>query len=374
MELEISQSVFQEALSRVQGVIDRRSTVALLSHVLVEALENTVRLTASDNEISLTAEYPATISRPGSLCLPARQLHEIIKNLPDNKPVVLKEINNSWLEITCGTSYFRVVGLSSDGFPGMPRLRATSEIKLPAGGLGELIRAVYFSISTDDTRYGLNGALLSMDDEDNGSGLRLVSTDGHRLSISRYHDRLEGTLAGSYLLPRKGLQELRKLCDVAPSDGEVQVRLADDGAIFDLGQMSFFMRLLEGEFPDYRQVVPERSQRELTLDKGELTRALRRVSILSSEKTHSVRFVVEADRLQLLTSSPDLGEAREEVPARVVGGALSIGFNARYFLDALDVLAESEVLLLMGDSLHPALIRGARSDQHMYVVMPMRIE
>lgn len=373
MEFEISQSVFQEALSRVQGVIDRRSTVVLLSNVLVEALESSIRLTASDNEISLTAEYPATIRSGGSLCLPARQLYEIIKNLPD-KPVTLKEINNSWLEITCGTSYFRVAGLSSDGFPGLPKLRTTSEIKLPAAGLGELIRAVYFSISTDDTRYGLNGALLSSDDEDQGTGLRLVSTDGHRLSISRYNDRLEGSLGGAYLLPRKGLQELRKLCDTAPSDRDVEVKLAEDGAIFNLGQTSFFMRLLEGEFPDYRQVVPERSQRELTLDKGELTRALRRVSILSSEKTHSVRFVVEANRLELLSSSPDLGEAREEVSAVVNGGALSIGFNARYFLDALEVLSEAEVMLLMGDSLQPALIRGARSDQHMYVVMPMRIE
>lgn len=371
MEFVIAREEFVRALERVQGIVDKRNTVPLLSNVLIQTLPGGIKLTASDMEIAFTGEYDASVMQPGEITLGARQLFEIVRNLPQDN-VRLKLLDNCWVEITSGKAYFKIVGLSPDGYPAMPAIDGQQSLKLPAKSLKSLIEHTDFSIATDDSRYGLNGAWLENLGQDEGGGIRLVSTDGHRLSIINYPTEGQVTMRDGYLLPRKGLMELKKLCD--RFDGDVEVAFSDNGAIFRNGRVVFFMRLLEGDFPDYRQVIPGRYQRRLCLVREELQRALRRVAILSSEKTNSVRFRVMKEGLEISASSPDLGESRELVDAEIQGEPMTVGFNARYFLDALNVLSESAIYVELGDSLHPAIIKPKDRTDVMFVIMPMRLE
>lgn len=371
MEFVIAREEFQRALERVQGIVDKRNTIPLLANVLIQTIPNGIKVTASDMEIAFTGEYDANVQAPGELTLGARQLFEIVKNLPQDN-VRLKRLDNDWMEITSGKAYFKIVGLSAEGYPAMPTMDGAVTLRIPAKSLKTMIEHTDFSIATDDSRYGLNGAYLEKLRAEEGGGIRMVSTDGHRLSL--INQPLEGDvrMRDGYLLPRKGLAELKKLCD--RFDGDVEVNFGDNGATFRNNRVVFFMRLLEGDFPDYRQVVPGRFQRRLTLSRDELIKGLRRVAILSSEKTHSVRFRVTREGLEISASSPDLGESRELIDGTVEGEPMSVGFNARYFLDALGVIGTDLIHLELGDSLHPAILKAQDRSDVMFVVMPMRLE
>lgn len=371
MEFVIAREEFQRALERAQGIVDRRNTSAQLANVLIQTISDGIRLTASDTELAFTGEYTAQVGSKGEVLLGARQLFDIVKNLPlDN--VRLRMLDNYWMEITSGKAYFKIAGLPTDGFPALPTLSDATVLTLPAKTLKTMIEHTDFSIATDDSRYGLNGAYLEKLKAEDGGGIRMVSTDGHRLSLISVPLDGDVQFRDGYLLPRKGLAELKKLCD--RFEGDVEISFADNGALFRNGRMVFFMRLLEGDFPDYRQVVPQRFQRRLTLAREELAKALRRVMILSSEKTNSVRFKVVREGLEISASNPDLGESRELIDAVVSGEPMSVGFNARYFLDALGVIGAEQVHLELGDSLHPAIIKAEGRSDVMFVVMPMRLE
>lgn len=372
MDFTIGQSSFKQALGRAQGVVDKRNTVPLLANVLLEVTDGQLRITASDMEVAFSGQIPVSSKKPGALCVPAKQLNDIIRQLPE-ADVHLRALPNDWLEIRCQDAYFKIMGLGTEGFPGIPEVEAIANFTLKGADLAAMIEGVFFSIATDDSRYGLNGAFLEVVQQDEDVLLRMVSTDGHRLSMINRVLPEEIPIRGGYLLPRKGLGELRKICDEAGGD-EVRVDLSEGSGLFTWHGIAFFMRFLEGEFPPYQQVIPRQHVRTATLKREELTNALRRVSILSSEKTHSVRFILKEDTLELSASSQDLGESREVIPARIEGEPLSIGFNARYFLDALTVLREDEVVLELGEHLHPALLRGERDRLAIYVVMPMRLE
>ncbi len=372
MEFVIERDTFRRALERVQGIVDRRNTIPLLANVLIRTVDGGIEMTASDMEIAFTAEYEADILSPGETTLNAKQLHEIVGNLPLST-VHLKRLENDWVEITSGKSYFKIVGLSPDGYPAIPDVSATESFLLSGTAIKEMVEHVYFSIATDDSRYGLNGAFLEQLTEDEGGGLRMISTDGHRLSLINRPFHGEVALKEGYLLPRKGLLELKKLCDEI-RDADVEVSFSSNSALFRYKKMVFFMRLLEGDFPDYRQVIPNKSLKRFIVEREAFTKALKRVSILSSEKTHSVRFVIHDDVLEISASNPDLGESRESVEIENHGVDLSIGFNARYFLDALNVLSGDRVALELGEALNPGILKEEGRDDVMYVIMPMRLE
>lgn len=372
MEFVIGREELLRALKRAQGIVDKRNTIPLLANVLIQTIDGGIKVTASDMEIAFTGEYLATIQSPGEITLGAKQLFEIVNNLPQDT-VHLRRLENDWMEITSGKAFFKIVGLSSEGYPAIPVLDGAPVFRLNSRSLSDMIEHVDFSIANDDSRYGLNGAFLERLPQDEGGGIRMISTDGHRLSLINRPLEEEIDLGDGYLLPRKGLAELKKLCTEF-GDAEVEIAFNDNSAIFRQDKMVFFMRLLEGDFPDYRQVIPQRWLRRLTVSRDELSKALKRVSILSSEKTHSVRFKVSSEGLEISASNPDLGESREAVEAQVEGDSLNIGFNARYFLDALNVLKGEEVVIELGDSLNPGIVRENDRSDVMYVVMPMRLE
>jgi len=377
MEFRIAKAELIKALSRVQGIVEKRSTNPIIANVLLEVSEEGLRVSATDTEVAFVGRYSIDFVKAGSLTLAARQLFDIARLVP-TETVSFKLPQGSFqMEITSGPSSFKVLGLAAEDFPVIPDPGDLPGFKLDSGAVKALVDKTLFSISSDDTRSGLNGAHVEVCEVAGRNLLRFVATDGHRLSISGqpFSQEAEGEVR-SVLLPKKGLSELRKLADEGESDGEPwEVAFTDTQAIFQRGNIAFSMRLLEGEFPDYSQVVPSQWQRRLVVQREALLQALRRVSILAPEKSHPIRFAIEEGRLVVVARQPEAGEAREEIAAEIEGADLAVGFNARYFLDALGVMSGETVAVEMGDSLSPCLVKPGEGDSdESFVIMPMRLE
>jgi len=374
MEFRIAKDELIRALSRVQGIVEKRSTNPIIANVLLEASGDGMKVSATDTEVSLVGHYAIECIAPGRLTLGARQLYEIARLVPTDTVSFRLPEGSFLMEVSSGKAQFKVLGLSADDFPPISDGAEGEGLEIEAADLKGLVDKTLFSISGDDTRTGLNGAHVEVTELAGGrTNLRFVSTDGHRLSLAGRPFSGTWTAPRSVLLPKKGLAELRKLVDVG--DGPWRIVLSDTQAVFSRGTTAFSMRLLEGDFPDYKQVIPGGWQRQIHLQRSALSQALRRVSILASEKSHPVRFHISGGTLIISAKQPEAGEAREEVEAQVEGQDLEIGFNARYFLDALNVMDTDNIAIQIGDSLSPCLVRpGEGEADELFVVMPMRLE
>ena len=373
MEFRIAKDELIRALSRVQGIVEKRSTNPIIANVLLEVDETGMRVAATDTEVSFIGRYKVDCARSGSLTLGARQLYDIARLVPTSEVSFNLPEGTLQMEISSGKAFFKILGLSSDEFPTVPDQDADGGLTLNAGALKELIDRTLFSISGDDTRTGLNGAHVEARTEDGKSILRLVATDGHRLSLCGREFAGSFDAPRSVLLPKKGLSELRKLVD--DGDGDWAVSFTDTQAVFKRNAITFSMRLLEGDFPDYTQVVPSSWQRRVMVQRDAMISALRRVSILASEKSHPVRFAIASGQVTVTARQPETGEAHEELEAQVEGPDLEMGFNARYFREALGALSTDTVSVEIGDSLSPCLIKPGEGDaDELYVIMPMRLE
>jgi DNA polymerase-3 subunit beta len=373
MEFRIAKEELIRALARVQGIVEKRSTNPIIANVLLEVSDDGMKVVATDTEISFVGRYKVECIRPGSLTLGARQLYEIARLVPTGEVVFCLPEGSTQMEIRSGRSFFKVLGLPAEDFPTVPAPTDAAGATIEAHDLKDLIDKTLFSITNDDTRTGLNGANLERVEGDRDV-LRFVSTDGHRLSLcTRPYTGEWNPPRARLLLPRKGLAELRKLIDA--SEGSWGLSFAENQACFANGGITFSMRLLEGEFPDYNAVVPKGAQRKVTLSRDELSGALRRVAILASEKSQPIRFSIHGGNVTLKAQQPEAGEAVEDLDAQVDGPDLDIGFNARYFRDALLALSSDNVLVEVGDSLSPCLVKaGDGGDDELFVIMPMRLE
>jgi DNA polymerase-3 subunit beta len=373
MEFTIAKDELIRALGRVQGIVEKRSTNPIIANALIEVGPDGMKVAATDTEISFVGHYACETTRPGRLTLGARQLYEISRLVPTDTISFNLPEGSLQMEITSGKSIFKVLGLSADEFPAIPEPSDEAGVQLTVEALRELIDKTLFSVSSDDTRSGLNGAHVETCEVNGTTLMRFVATDGHRLSLCGRP--FSGTFGKdrSLLLPKKGLAELRKLLD--DGTGEWSATFSDTQASFCRGTISFSMRLLEGDFPDYEQVVPSSWQRRVMVQRDALIAALRRVSILASEKSHPIRFALHAGSVTVTARQPETGEAHEELEAQVEGSDLEIGFNARYFREALSALGTDTVMLEIGDSLSPCLIKPGDGDSdELYVIMPMRLE
>lgn len=375
MELKIGAQELARALGRSQGIVEKKSTMPILSHVLLEAKKGGVlHVSATDLDLSVSSEHPCEVAREGALAVPAKQLFEIVRALPEPE-VSLKKAGNNYLEVRSGPSEFRIVGLPADDFPALPRFEKVPFVDVTPAELLEQIDRTSFAASTDETRYNLNGVFF----EPKGPVLTMVATDGHRLALS------EKPLAGDYalkrgvILPRKGLHELKKLLsesvDAAAEKPETKLGFAENSAVYRRPGVVLAMRLIEGMFPDYKQVIPKQGEKIVKVGRLRLLETLRRVSILASDKAHAVKLELSAGTLKVLSQNPDLGDAKEEVPVEYAGEPLKIGFNARYLTDVAGVLKSDDVQLELADDLSPGVLRGAGPEDAGYtaVVMPMRI-
>ena len=376
MEMKIGVQELSRALARSQGIVEKKSTMPILSHVLLEATKNgQLHVSATDLDISVSSEHACEVLKEGKVCVPAKQLYEIVKALPE-KDVLLKRASNNWLEVKSGSAEFRIVGLPAEDFPALPRFEKIQLVPVQPRQLLDLIELTAFAASSDETRYNLNGVFF----EPAAGALRAVATDGHRLSLAERELPGDFHVKKGVILPRKGLAEMKKLL-LDAAEGDTKLGFIDSSAVLRRPGVNLVMRLIDGAFPDYRQVIPKSGEKRFTVGRERLLDTLRRISLLSSDKAHAVKLELEPGLLRVLSQNPDLGEGREEVPVEYQGEPLKIGFNARYLIDVLGAMvnlepvAVQDVAVELADDLSPGVVKpaGESATQFTAVVMPMRI-
>ncbi len=370
MEIRVTRENLLKGLYLVQGVVERRSPQPILAHVLIEHEETGIALTATDLEIGLRGHVEASVKKAEPITANARKLYEIVREVGGDE-IVLKATGGGWLEVLAGRSKFKVVSLDPKEFPELPFASAAkgTAIRIAAGTLREMIDRSLFAVSTDETRFTLSGVYVETGEK---GTLRMVATDGHRLALI---DRSVANvkLPKGVILPRKGLLEVRKLLDDNDLT-EVTLSIGERDARFQAGAASLFMRLIEGEFPDYRQVIPKETRVKATVDRDVLLAALRRTALLASERSHGVRLGLQPGTLSLSASNPEQGEASEDLEVSYQGQALAVGFNARYLLEVLGVHAAGDTIELgLTDEVGPGVVRGSQDPTYTYVLMPMRL-
>ena len=379
MDLYIDRDELGRGLARVQGIIERRSTHPLLSHVLLHARQGTgedvsiggLRMTATDTEIAFIGDLAANVEVAGEIAVDAANLFQIVRALPE--PTVRLTLGSgNRLEIRSGRSVFRLPGYPAEDYPPLPAFDSHGAVRLTEAELRRLVEQTSFAVATDDVRYGLNGAHLERVEDDAGVRLRMVATDGHRLSAAETSFQGELMLTPRMLVPRKALGVMRKLLD--GNDEEVELSFGEGAVrLIRPGQM-FWFRLLDGEFPDYDAVVPRENKHRASVRRSELASTLKRIMILVQDRTRAVRFAFGAEDLEIEVHNVDRGEVRETVPIELEGGDIAVGFNARYLQDILGVIRGELVVLEMAHPLAPCLVRDPEADQAFFVVMPMRLD
>jgi len=371
MEFRIDRDEFIKGLYRAQNVVEKKGTMAILLNVLIEAQKDGISIMATDLEIAVKGFHPAEILKEGKSTLSAKKLYEVAKELPE-KNVSLRLKENQWMEISSGKSLFTIMGLSADTFPSLPTYEEDGFFSADVDVLKEMIEKTIFAVSSDESRYNLTGVFFTKAPDEEGKDMRMVATDGYRLSmIDRPLKIEEQGLQSGILLPKKGLMELSRLLD---EGGEkVWIKLVNNNMIIKKENVVLIMRLLDAEFPDYRQVIPQKSKRQFRMKRAQILESLHRVSILSSEKTKGVKFHFSQDLLQLSSYNPELGEAKEELPVDYRGEDLTVGFNSRFVLEVLNILKSEDVIFELEDGKSPAVIRPANDEKHTCVIMPMRI-
>ena len=372
MEFTVSKADLVRELSLSQGVVEKKTTIPILSNVLLEASGDRVTLTATDLELGIRCSCPARVKKEGSGTVPARKLLDFVRLLPEGD-VNMKFLENHWASITSGRSRTRIAGMSRESFPELPEMPERIA-EVPVKTLASMIARTAFAISMEESRFTLNGALLVMRPE----GLTMVATDGHRLAF------VQATLADSgqveqqfrALVPKKAMAELVKLSDDAPPDGKVIFGGDDNHLFFQVGHRLLMTRKLTGNFPDYERVLPKDHQLSAKLQKDEIRSAIERVAQFSDERSRAIRVQFTNGEVKVFSSSVEMGESEESVDSEYQGPELEIGFNAQYLLDFLRAIPQDHVSFELKDQKSAGEMRPAGdgvADQYRYVVMPMRI-
>jgi len=367
MEFRIEKNQLLKGLYLASGIADRKSTMPILANVLcrTEGKEH-ILCAATDLTVAVMATLPAKIENAGGLTLGARQLHEIIKGL-GGEEVHVRRNEQNWAEIRGGRAEFKLVGMADREFPKLPSVAEAKLAPVESAVLRDMFAKTAFSVSTDETRQHLAGVLFESD----GKIAKMVSTDGHRLS--KVGRELPGgpVLDRGVLIPRKGVAEIRRVLEGREKPAEVGIF---QGHFFlRADEIALTVKLNEGQFPPYEQVIPKENDKIITVSRAELLDAFRRVSIMASDKTMGVRVALEKGRLSIEADNPDLGNARERIEVPYKGGPVQVGFNARYFIDVLTEIATPEVKLELAGELDPAVVRPADGSDYLGVIMPMRL-
>jgi DNA polymerase III subunit beta len=368
MEIKAKRGDLLATLYWTQSIVERRNTMPILANVLIESQKNEIRITATDLEVGVRGQVDGEVVKEGTMTVNAKKLYEIIREVP-NEQVQLKRLENEWVEIRSGKSVFKIVGMEAREFPQFPKFDSKGLSTIPASSIREMIERTIFSVSTDETRYSLNGVFV---EESEKGKVRMVATDGHRLA---FDERSLGSfgLSKGVILPRKGLAEFKKLLE-SGEDGVVSMGFKENMGLAIKDKVELFMRLIEGDFPDYTKVIPKGNPNIAKIEHNEFLQAIRRVSILSSERYKGIKLEFNEDRVLISANNPDLGEAVEEIEAEYKGKVVAIGFNARYLIDVLGVLGgDGDIEIELKDELSPSIIRKGGDESYIYVLMPMRL-
>jgi DNA polymerase-3 subunit beta len=372
MEFRIGKESFVKALQRIQGIVEKRNTMPILSNALLEVQNDQLFITATDLEVGMRSSYPTNVIREGKITVSAKKLYEIVKEMPDEE-IHFATKDNDWVEIVCGKARFNIVGLSSDEFPYFPKVKEESFIVFNSELLSEMIEQTAYAICYDETKYNLNGIFIKAVEEDGNNVLRMVATDGHRLSLAQkvVAGNISDELSKGVIFPKKGIFELKKM--VEEESSEIMLGFMDNSAVIKKGNTVVVMRLIDGDFPDYNKVIPVANDRIVQINRDKFLHSLRRMSILSSEKFKGVKIDVSPEQIVISSSNPELGEAREEIEVQYEGNAISARFNAKYLIDVLSVVEEREVELKLKDELSPVIVKSVAEEDFMAVIMPMRL-
>jgi DNA polymerase-3 subunit beta len=372
MEFTVSKADLVRELGLSQGVVEKKTTIPILSNVLLEAAGDRITLTATDLELGIRCSCPARIKREGAGTVPARKLLDYVRLLPDSD-LTMKFLENHWATITCGRSKTRIAGMSRESFPELPQMPEPIA-QLPVRTLSSMIARTSFAISMEESRFTLNGALLLMKPE----GLTMVATDGHRLAYVQSAPVEAGQVSQPFraLVPKKAMAELIKLADDAGDEGTAMFAGDDNHLFFQVGHRLLITRKLTGNFPDYERVLPKDHLLTAKLAKDEIRGAIERVAQFADERSRAIRVQFVNGEVRVFSSSVETGESEESVESEYQGPDLEIGFNAQYLLDFLRAIPQDHVSFELKDQKSAGEMRPAGenvADQYRYVVMPMRI-
>ena len=371
MEFKTEKNDFLQGLTKVQGITGRKTNIPITSNVLISAKKEHVSLLATDLEIAFQGSYKADISTEGSTAVPSRKLYEIIRDFPSNV-VRVKELENKWIQIADKKVEYDIVGMVPDEFPGLPNVEGVELFEMDAGVLKSMIEKTIYAVLADEGRAHLAGVFFETIMQGDVKTLRMVSTDGHRLSrIDQSMEKGENfVLKEGVIVPKSGVVEVLKLLE---GGEKIRIGFKDNNLIVNRDLERVIIRLIEGEFPDYELVIPKKKTGELRVKKEDFLMMLKRMSILSSDKYRSVRFKIDKGKIETTTTNPEIGESREEIPVVYTGELIDIAFNPRYFIDAISTMKSGEVVIKLSDEATPCILEGENDPGFLGVIMPMRI-
>ncbi len=363
MKFAVTKDALLDGLQRIQNVVSTRGTLPVLTNALFETTETGVRLTTTDLEVAIRCEIEAQVEKPGATTLPARRLAAIVRELPAAEVTIETDAKNI-SSIRCGSSFFKIYGLAKEEYPAFPSFKDAKTYVMKQSELKDGLRKTSYAISVDETRYVLNGILFSFKE----NKLTLVATDGRRLALfdsdlefPRSHER-------DFIVPTKAVSEIQRLLT---DDGDVQISVAENLVSFELNGAQLVSKLVEGNYPNYRQVIPGEAKERVTIEREAFFNSVRRVSLLSSDKTSSVRLNFSKNNLDITANTPEVGEARESLPVVYKGRDLSIAFNPEFLIDPLRNLPNEEVHIELIDEMSPGVLKI--NTPFIYVIMPMRV-
>ncbi|SUZ30565.1 DNA polymerase III subunit beta [Roseibaca ekhonensis] len=372
MKISIERAALLKAVAQAQSVVERRNTIPILANVLIEAEEAQVSFRATDLDVEVVDRAPAMVERAGATTVSAVLLHEIVRKLPDGSMVELVDDSRSGrLQVTAGRSSFALATLPKEDFPVMATSEYAANFSAPAKALRRLFDKSKFAISTEETRYYLNGVYLHVSDAEDGRVLRCVATDGHRLARVDSELPSGAEAMPGVIVPRKTVGELRKLLE--DDDMQIAVSVSETKIRFATPDITLTSKVIDGTFPDYTRVIPSGNTKRLEVDAGDFAKAVDRVATVSSERSRAVKLVLEEDKLVLSVNAPDSGAAEEELIVAYADERLEIGFNAKYLLEIANQVDRENAVFLFNSSGDPTLMREGNDTSAVYVVMPMRV-
>jgi len=363
MKIAVTKEALLEGLQRIQNVVSNRATLPVLSNALLEATDSGLRLTTTDLEVSIRCTIEAKVERAGATTLPARRLAAIVRELPSSEVVIDVDAKHA-ATIRCGASFFKIYGLPQEEFPAFPTFGEAKSFTLKQSELKDGLRKTSYAISSDETRYVLNGILFSLAD----NKMTLVATDGRRLALFDSDIEFPKSHERDFILPTKAVTELQRLLG---ETGEVTISTSENLASYELNGAQVVSKLVEGNYPNYRQVIPGEAKERIALEREALLNCVRRVSLLSSDKTSSVRLSFTKNNLDIAANTPEVGEAKESMAINYRGKDLSIAFNPEFLMDPLRNLPNDEVFLELIDEMSPGVVKI--QSPFLYVIMPMRV-
>ena len=362
MRFKCQRNALINAIQTVQNIVTSRPTLPILSNILIETQTNNIRLTATDLDVGISCVVPVDILEQGSITVPAKRFSDIVKEFPSESLNVTTKKNNMVI-VDSEVCQFKIMGMGKEEFPKLPEFKDTKAIKIEQQQLKEMLSLTSFAVSFDETRYILNGILFKI----NKNTITLVATDGKRLAVAERKLSSDADVDLSVIVPTKTVHELNRNLK---EGGELLLMVGNNQLLFDLGEVVILSRLIEGEFPDYKQVVPPHSENVMKIERSQLLLAVRRAALLSTPDYQAVKFEVFKNKLVISKSTPDVGESREELAVEYQGKELVIGFNPGYLGDVLKNLNEQMVGMELTDSEKPGVIRASG---YVYIILPMRL-